>query len=413
MTSGLEAISGLICVLCGRGSSPAEAPYACPECGPLGTRRVAYDYARIARDFDPRRLPQTPDSLNLCRYLPLLPLSSDTPPLPVQVGWTPLAPAPRLRERLGLPHLFVKDDTRNPTASLKDRASAIAVARAQAEGNEIVACASTGNAAASLAGLAAAAGLGSRIFVPESAPKAKIAQLLAFGATVYPVQGSYDDAFDLCIAACERFGWYCRNTGYNPYLVEGKKTAALEIAEQLDWQCPDTVIVPVGDGCVISGVWKGFWDLHQLGVLDRLPRLIAVQAAGSAAIARALENGGVIEPVQSQTVADSIAVDLPRNGAMAVQDIQASQGFAVVVGDDEIMDGVLLLAREGGIFVEPAAGAAVAGLARLAREGRLDGSERIVLLATGSGLKDVDAVLRRSAIPPSIPADVKRLAPAG
>src|SRR5262249_46615709 len=210
----------------------------------------------------------------------------------------------RLREALGLPHLYVKDDTRNPSASLKDRASAIAVARALAEGNPVVACASTGNAAASLAGLAAAAGLSSRIFVPETAPRAKVAQLLAYGATVYSVRGSYDDAFDLCIAACTRNGWYCRNTGYNPYLVEGKKTVALEIAEQLDWRAPDAVLVPVGDGCIISGVWKGFWDLHQLGALERLPRVIAVQAEGSAAIARALSGNGTVQSVASRTLAD-------------------------------------------------------------------------------------------------------------
>src|SRR5215213_3155139 len=312
-----DGVTALTCVLCGRSSAPAEAPYACPDCGPFGVRRVEYDYVALRRRFDARRLPRTTETLNIWRYLPLLPLPPDAPPLPLQIGWTPLASVPRLREALGLTDLFVKDDTRNPTASLKDRASAIAVARAQAAGNPVVACASTGNAAASLAGLAAAAGLSSRIFVPETAPRAKVAQILAFGATVYPVQGSYDDAFDLCIAACDRLGWYCRNTGYNPYLVEGKKTVALEIAEQLGWRAPDKVLVPVGDGCIISGVWKGFWDLHQLGVIDRLPQLIAVQAEGSAAIARAVESGAPIQPTASNTIADSIAVDLPRNGAMA------------------------------------------------------------------------------------------------
>src|SRR5262245_16963108 len=169
MVTATGAVSALTCVLCGATSGPEESPYACPACGPLGVRRVRYDYAALARRFDPRRLPQTPDTLNIWRYMPLLPLPAEAPPQPLQVGWTPLAPVPRLREALGLPHLYVKDDTRNPSASLKDRASAIAVARALAEGNPVVACASTGNAAASLAGLAAAAGLSSRIFVPETA----------------------------------------------------------------------------------------------------------------------------------------------------------------------------------------------------------------------------------------------------
>src|SRR5215213_1543176 len=192
MVMAADAVTALTCDLCGRSSGPAEAPYACPDCGPLGVRRVQYDYAEVGRRFDARRLPREPETLNIWRYLPLLPLPPEAPPLPLQIGWTPLAPVPRLRESLGLPQLYVKDDSRNPTASLKDRASAIAVARALAEGNPVVACASTGNAAASLAGLAAAAGLSSRIFVPESAPRAKVAQILAFGATVYPVQGSYD-----------------------------------------------------------------------------------------------------------------------------------------------------------------------------------------------------------------------------
>lgn len=403
------AVAGLSCVLCERSYAPEDVSYACSTCGPLGTLRVHYDYRRIVTEFQPRRLPRRKDSLNMWRYWPLLPVGEGWRRFPLPVGWTPLAPAPRLRRALGLPNLYVKDDTRNPTASLKDRASAVAVVRAQEAGNPVVACASTGNAAASLAGLAAAAGLGSRIFLPASAPRAKVAQLLAYGSTVYPIQGTYDQAFDLCIQACQRFGWYCRNTGYNPYMVEGKKTVALEIAEQLGWRCPDKVVAPVGDGCIISGVWKGFWDLYQLGVTDRLPQLIAVQAEGSQAIKLALEGDGRLRPVQARTIADSISVDLPRNGAMAVQDIRASGGLAVAVSDGEIMDAVLLLARETGIFVEPAAGASLAGLRKLIQENQVGEAETVVLLATGSGLKDVDSVLGAVQAPDPLAPDLRAI----
>lgn len=407
------AVAGLSCVLCERTYAPEDVLYACPSCGPLGTLRVHCDYRWIAPEFQPRRLPRRKESLNMWRYYPLLPVGEGWRRFPLPVGWTPLTPAPRLRRALGLRNLHLKDDTRNPTASLKDRASAVAVVRALEAGYPEVACASTGNAAASLAGLAAAAGLSSRIFLPASAPRAKVAQLLAYGSTVYSIQGSYDQAFDLCVQACQRFGWYCRNTGYNPYMVEGKKTVALEIAEQLGWRCPDKVVVPVGDGCIISGVWKGFWDLYQLGITDRLPQLIAVQAEGSQAIRLALEGDGQLRPVKARTIADSISVDLPRNGAMAVQDIRASGGLAVAVSDEEIMHGVLLLARQAGIFVEPAAGASLAGLLKLLEANKVGASETVVLLATGGGLKDVDSVLKATdapaAVAPALGAIVRRV----
>src|SRR5256884_8407684 len=243
---------------------------------------------------------------------------------PLEIGYTPLYPVKRLRDYLAMPNLWLKDDTRNPSASLKDRASIIAVVLAQ---GKTVACASTGNAASSLAVQAASLGLPCYIFVPQNAPRAKIIQLLMCGATVFSVAGSYDDAFDLCIEACNAFGWYNRNTGYNPYLVEGKKTVGLEIAEQLAWQIPDTVLVPTGDGCIISGVYRGFEDFYQLGMIERIPRLVAVQAEGSPAIVLALEGDGVVRACEAHTIADGISVGLPRNGAMAVKVICGSGGF--------------------------------------------------------------------------------------
>ncbi|HET9918229.1 MAG TPA: pyridoxal-phosphate dependent enzyme, partial [Ktedonobacteraceae bacterium] len=284
-------ITQLQCVLCGTSYDPVDVTYTCPACGPLGVLDVHYDYEQIAPRISRAQLAED-HNFTAWRYRALLPISYSHNIQPaLAIGGTPLYPVQRLREHLGMSDLWLKDDTRNPSASLKDRASMIAVMLAE---GRTVACASTGNAASSLAVQAAAVGLSCYIFVPHNAPRAKIVQLLMCGATVFAVQGSYDDAFDLCIEACNAFGWYNRNTGYNPYLVEGKKTVGLEIAEQLGWQVPDSVIVPTGDGCIISGVYRGFEDLHRLGMIDRMPRLIAVQAAGSPAIVRALEGDGVV-----------------------------------------------------------------------------------------------------------------------
>ncbi len=382
-------IQRLQCVLCGRSYDPAAVAYTCPACGPLGVLAVHYDYGQIAPQISRAQLAQCLEQ-GVWRYRPLLPIPySYRAAPPLAIGGTPLYAVARLRNYLGMSDLWLKDDTRNPSASLKDRASIIAVCLAQ---GRTVACASTGNAASSLAVQAAAAGLPCYIFVPRNAARAKIVQLLMCGATVFAVQGSYDDAFDLCIEACHTFGWYNRNTGYNPYLVEGKKTVGLEIAEQLNWRVPDTVIVPTGDGCIISGVYRGFEDFLRLGLISAMPRLLAVQAAGSPAIVCALESDGVIRPCAANTIADGISVGLPRNGAMAVRHIRASGGFGITVTDAEILAAQKALARLSGVFAEPSGAACYAGLLRLLEEGRLARDERVVLLVTGSGLKSIDAV---------------------
>lgn len=385
-----DHIHHLQCVLCGARYDPAEVTYTCPACGPLGVLEVQYDYERIAQRISLTTLAEDRDP-TFWRYRALLPISyshKDTPAL--AIGGTPLYAVKRLREYLGMEDLWLKDDSRNPSASLKDRASIIAVLRAE---GRTVACASTGNAASSLAVQAAAVGLPCYIFVPHNAPRAKIVQLLMCGATVFAVQGSYDDAFDLCIEACNTFGWYNRNTGYNPYLVEGKKTVGLEIAEQLEWQVPDSVLVPTGDGCIISGVYRGFEDFYRLGMIDRIPRMIAVQAEGSPAIVRALEGDGVVRPYPAQTIADGISVGLPRNGTMAVKVIRESGGFGITVSDEEILTAEKELAMLTGVFAEPSGAAGYAGLLRLLNEGKIARDERTVLLVTGSGLKSIDAVV--------------------
>ena len=403
-------VEGLRCLRCGRQYQVDEIDYVC-SCRPnqgsdLGILDVLYDYAAIQRVLDPARLAQDSDP-SIGRYWPLLPIAqrASLPPLPV--GGTPLLAAPRLAVELGIRQLFIKDDGRNPSASLKDRASAIAVAKAQEQRQPVVATASTGNAAAALAGQSAAAGQRNVIFVPATAPPAKIAQLLVYGSTVLAVDGSYDQAFDLCTAACAEFGWYNRNTGYNPYMTEGKRTVAFEIGEQLaKWLAnqgeedkgliatPDAVFVSVGDGCILGGVHKGFSDLVRLGWADRMPRLYGVQSDRSAALANAWRGGlEVPEPVQASTCADSIRVDAPRDAMKALRAVRESGGAFIAVPDEEILAALLPLARRGAVFAEPAGAAAYAGLVAAVRQGLVGADERVVVINTGSGLKDVAAAM--------------------
>jgi threonine synthase len=396
----------LACIAEGCGATvplTREMVYVCPSCG--GNLEVIYDYDAIRASWRRESLAQDPD-LTIWRYGPLYPVGSRIEGLPM--GWTPLIAAPRLAAQLGLGdhELLIKDDGRNPSASFKDRASAIALVRAREIGEELVTGASTGNAASSTAVLAAAMGIRARIFIPKAAPRAKVAQLLAFGAEVLAVDGTYDHAFDLCLAATRRFGWYNRNTGYNPFTREGKKSVSFEICEQLGWQVPDLVVVPVGDGNIISGVWKGFSDLHRIGFIDRLPQLLAVQAEHSDAVVRALEGDGTIAPVSGETVADSISVSRPRDGEAAVRAVRASKGFGVRVSDDEILAAIPQVARAAGVFGEPAGVTACAGLKRAAAEGRVDPAwRRIVLLVTGNGLKDVASVMKVAGEPTLVPPD--------
>ncbi len=407
--SATPSMTGLRCLRCGADYAPGAIEYVC-GCRPnrgsdLGTLDVHYDYPAIARRLTPAALHADPDR-SIGRFWPLLPIAgrASLPPLPV--GGTPLLAAPRLRAALALPNLWLKDDGRNPSASFKDRASAIAVARAQAEGRAIVATASTGNAAAALAGQAAAAGQATVIFVPKSAPQAKIAQLLVYGSTVLAVEGSYDDAFDLCTEACLEFGWYNRSTGYNPYMTEGKKTVSYEIALQLAEQsgvastapdhltAPDAVFVSVGDGCIIGGVHKGFKDLLALGWIERMPRIYGVQSALSPALYNAWRSGAELPtPVHATTRADSISVDAPRDAVKALAAVRASGGAYLLVEDAAILQAMLPLARLGGVFAEPAGATAYAGLLQACREGLVQAGESIVVINTGSGLKDVRAAM--------------------
>ena len=393
------------CVRCGR-EYPAVPNLTNCECG--GILDIIYDYDQIKTVLTRETLKNRTER-SMWRYRELLPVEPETPAPPLRVGWSPLYEADRLAKELGIAKLWVKDDGQNPTASLKDRASAMAVAKAQEAGAHVIACSSTGNAASSLAGNAAAAGLQTFIFVPSRAPKGKVAQLMTFGATVISVQGSYEDTFELSKQAIDRWGWYNRNAAINPYLSEGKKTVAYEIAEQLDWQMPDFIAISVGDGCTIAGLWKGLKDLHAVGLIDRLPRLISAQAEGCCPINRAIAENRPWEPMEENTLADSIAVGVPRNADKALMAIRESNGIIVNVSDAEIMAAQKLLGRTCGVFGEPAGVTGTAGVKKLCEQGVLPKDATVVSVVTGNGLKDVANAIKACGEPISIPPDMDLL----
>ena len=393
------------CVKCGK---LYEATPNLTNCSCGGILDIVYDYDYIKANLTKEKLAARRDN-SMWRYRELLPVEEDTPNTPLRVGWSPLYEADRLAKQLGIKKLYVKDDGINPTASLKDRASAMAVAKAREAGAEVIACSSTGNAASSLAGNAAAAGLKTYIFVPSRAPKGKVAQLMTFGATVISVQGSYEETFELSKQAIDRWGWYNRNAAINPYLSEGKKTVALEIMEQLDWQVPDYIAISVGDGCTIAGLWKGLKDLYAIGFIDRLPRLISAQAEGCCPLNRAIETGEPWRPMEENTLADSIAVGVPRNADKALMAIRESNGVTVNVSDEEIMAAQKLLGRTCGVFGEPAGVTGAAGLKKLCEEGRIEPDATVVSVVTGNGLKDVANAIKSCGEPISIPSDMDLL----
>ncbi len=394
-------VTGFRCVACGATRPAAFEGFVCPACH--GNLDVTYDYDAVRASMDMDAPFQSPRN-DIFKYAPLLPVENIDSAPRLRVGATPLYRAERLGRSEGLRALYLKDDGLNPSASYKDRASAVALARARDIGAPIVAGASTGNAGSSMACLSASAGMPCVIFVPEKAPAAKIAQLLIFGAHVMAVRGTYDDAFDLCLEFCTKHGWFNRNTGYNPYTREGKKTCSFEICEAFRWQAPDWIVVPVGDGNIISGIWKGLKDLHALGLIERLPRLACAQSSDSDAISKAVwtlqrqtrERPGPIDwatvaipTVQATTCADSISVDVPRDGIAAVRAVIESGGSAITVPDLDILAAIRELALLEGVFAEPAAATTWACLKKMVREQKVDPDQRIVCLITGNGLKDI------------------------
>ncbi len=421
----MSLVTELVCVSCNRSYLPDQAAYTCPACGGKdGILDVRYDLSAVNRTLSWDSLHGR--SQSHWRYRELLPLD-EVPDWPV--GWTPIVPAPRLAAEVGVGSLRLKDEGRNPTASFKDRASSVAVVKACGErvgtlpgeapsrplrqkapdtfsGTTTIACASTGNAASSLAGHAAMAGLGAVIFVPNSAPEPKIAQLLVYGATVFRVHGTYAQAYDLCMSACEAFGWYNRNCAINPYLVEGKKTGGMEIAEQCREHPPDWVVVSVGDGCTIAGVGKGLRQMRELGLIDWQPRLLGVQAASVDPVARAFHGEPADQDRFKHTLADSIDVPVPRNLRKAVLAVRESDGAFVEVSDQAILAAVRQTGRLAGVFAEPAAAAAVAGVHAAARRGIIAEDASVLAVITGSGLKDVHSAMEAAGRPIDIAPDL-------
>ena len=402
----MNRVKSFTCVSCQAQYGSLPSTYTCPACG--GILDVVYDYGSIDGGLLVRSLASNPDR-SIWRYEDLLPVTPGGPRPKLRVGGTPIYRARRLAEEIGLSDVFVKDDGVNPTASLKDRASAVAVAMALEAGAEVISCSSTGNAASSCAGCAASVGLPAVIFVPERAPAGKLAQLRIFNAIVIRVQGSYRDAFNLSREAIGRYGWYNRNAAINPYMVEGKKTVSFEICEELGSAMPDWVVVSVGDGCTVAGVWKGFRELHNIGVIPRTPRILGVQAEGSNPISVSFRTQMPMQPGHEDTIADSIAVGEPRNPVKAVNAVRDSGGTMIDVSDEEILSAMRLLGRTAGVFGEPAGVAGLAGLARAVREGIIDSSASACAIVTGNGLKDIQTGIRAAGEPITIPPDIALL----
>lgn len=394
-------VTGLRCTLC-RTLHPEPAPeegqlYTCPACGVAGILDVEYDYDFARRALGREALARA--ERTVWRYRPLLPIpaGAEVPPLPLPCS--PLFEVPPLARHLGVAALYVKDEGRMPTGSFKDRASSLGALRARAFAAAAVCCSSTGNAASSLAGFCASLHLPCYIFVPASAPEGKVAQLRIFGARVMLVEGSYADAFALSQQACAAFGFYNRNAAINPYLVEGKKTCGLEIAEQLGARLPDWVAVSVGDGCTLAAIWKGLGEMRRLGFISRLPRLLGVQAEGAAPLHAAFLAGAETPadfcwPGAARTLADSIAVAVPRNPVKALRAVRESHGSFITVSDEEILAAMHELAQGSGVFGEPAGVAGLAGVRRAVEEGLIGARDTVLTVVTGSGLKDICAAAR-------------------
>jgi len=404
----MQYVEGLSCINCGKTYKPEPERYLCTDCGDNGLLEVGYNYSRIRRDWDLEILAENSDNTHW-RYLPLLPVYPDTPRPPLRVGGTPIYKNRPLGEELGLQEIWIKDDGLNPTGSLKDRASSIAVVKAREAGVGIVACSSTGNAASSLAGNAAASGLQAVIFVPKRAPAGKVAQLMVFGALVISVEGSYGETFELSASSINRWNWYNRNAAINPYLVEGKKTAVLELLEQMGWQLPDWIVLTVGDGCTIAGAGKALKDLNELGFIKKKPRLLGVQASGCAPITKAWKDNKPLQVCEENSLADSIAVGKPRNWRKAIRAIEETGGEMVNVPDEEILEMMSLLGRKSGIFGEPAGVAGLAGIRRAAQEGIIGKKEKVAVIITGNGLKDIESARKATSEPYSMPPDLSRM----
>lgn len=382
----MEHVTSLECTECGKTYDPDQVIYTCPEePGVSGILEVKYDYDVIEERFDA----ELDGNINSqWKYEAFLPVDDNADIVTLNEGGTDLFDAPQLSENLGV-DILIKDDGRNPTGCFKDRASSIAVTKAKHAGRDVITCASTGNAAASLSGYAARGGLDCRIFVPDDAPSGKLAQPLVYGADVLAVNGSYDEAYDLSVEVTDEYGWYNRNAAINPFQVEGKRTVGHELAEQskVRGEVPDWIVFSMGDGCTIAGAWKGFREFYELGYVDDTPKMLGVQSEGASAIHDAFCEAADVEEI-ADTVADSISVGRPRNTIKACRALRESGGDSILVSDKEILTAETLIGQTEGIFTEPAGAAPVAGVKKAIKEGIIMENETVVVNATGFGLKD-------------------------
>lgn len=408
----MKRIKGYRCTVCGKEFPFGPERMTCPDCGEKGILDIVYDYGEIGKVFSRETLKNDRDN-SMWRYRALMPLNEGPFEKYLRIGWTPLYESMRLGREIGVRKLFIKDDGLNPTGSLKDRASGVAVAKAIELGYDTICCSSTGNAASSCAGNAARMGIRSVIFVPERAPLGKVSQLLIFGANVISVKGDYRQTFELSRAAIDKWGFYNRNAGINPVMTEGKKTVSLEIAEQLNFEPTDWVCVSVGDGCTIGGVYNGFYDLLQLGMIERIPKILGVQSAGCCPFVDAVNEKRELLPTEENTLADSIAVGVPRNPRKALRAVDASNGAWIAVSDEEILDTMRVLGRTEGVFGEPAGVTATAGLRAAVKQGIIRADETVTVISTGSGLKDVKNAMLAAGEPFKCEPDIKALEKSG
>jgi threonine synthase len=395
----LSFIERLVCSKCGTKYEPEENPVMCRE-RDFGRLDVVYDYDGVSNRLDRKRL-ESRRSRDIWRYEELLPVSSGFA-VRLGEGGTPLIPARRLGEKLGMKNLYLKDDTRNPTSSFKDRAMAVGSAKAVELKKRDVAIASSGNAAASLAAYSAGAGMKCHAFVPPDASAGKIAQLLLYGASITrcaQVKMGEDATVQAMLAAVDRFGFYpCPSFGpFNPYQVEGPKTIVYELYEQRDWEGLDAILVPTGSGCLLTGIWKGLRDLRELDLIRAYPRIMAVQPAGNKALVRAIQEGASFDKIIPEAYPASVAAGLldpyPWDGDAAMTGVRKTRGAGVSVSDRDILQSVRQLAAYEGIFAEPSGAAGLAGLETLLSEGNIGRDERVAVLVTGSGLKEPDRVI--------------------
>ena len=401
-------IRGYRCTVCGEFFETKEAMMTCPHCGEKGILDVEYDYDALKQVLTKDYFKNNRD-YSMWRYFPLMGIEEENIHKMLRIGWTPLVKSYNLSKELGLKELYIKDDGLNPSGSSKDRASGVAVLKAIEAGAKVISCSSTGNAASSCACHAAHMGIPAVIFVPKRAPIGKLTQISLYGATLVVVDGDYKAAFRLSKEAINKYGWYNRNAAINPFMVEGKKTVSLEIAEQLNFKPTDWVVVSVGDGCTVGGVYKGFYELHKLGLIEKVPKILGVQSEGCEPFVKASREKSPLEECEENTLADSIAVGIPRNPLKALRAVENSHGSWISVPDTEIINAMSLLGKTEGIFGEPAAVTSLAGLKKALKKGIISKDESVTIIITGNGLKDPNNAQKAISKPELMEPNINKL----